>query len=174
LHNFTSNSFRMKDVISLKSAPTQGQRQHQNVLPDAVTAVDHYEETEDAVCWLANFKELAALFHWSEEECLRIARIRLKGSAQRWSRTNRQLNSWEDFEQQFITRFSGTPEMALARLESCFQQPGEPVMEFADRFLDLADRAGRQADTALLHQFIRHLQSQPEKGGHQTTSSQYL
>jgi len=45
----------------------------------------------------------------------------------------------------------------MVRLERCYQKTGESAKNFADRFLEEAERAGRRTDSALLHQFIRRL-----------------
>jgi len=131
-----------------------GQRQH--ILPSALAAVDHYDGRADAHCWLSSFKEIATIYDWSEADCLRIARIRFRGNAQRWAQP-RQFDSWNEFEKQFLDRFGETPETAMVRLERCYQKTGESAKNFADRFLEEAERAGRKSDTALLHQFIRRL-----------------
>jgi len=148
----------MRDVGNPQPTPSNGRRHHA-IQPAALATVDTYDGETDALSWLANLNELAVLFDWDEEDRLYIAKIRLQANAKRWSKT-KQFDDWTDFEQQLIKRFSGTPEMALAQLERCFQQPEESAKDFADRFLDLARRAGRQEDTALLHQFIRRLQYQ--------------
>jgi len=91
-----------------------------------------------------------------KQTVLRIARVRFRGIAQRWAQP-RQFQDWDDFERQFLERFGETPETAMVRLENCYQKQGESPKNFADRFLEEAERAGRRTDTALLHQFIRRL-----------------
>jgi hypothetical protein len=93
------------------------------------------------------------------EDRLRIARVRFRGNAQRWAQP-RIFDDWPDFERQFLDRFGETPEAATVRLERCYQKTGESPKNFADRFLEQAERAGRASDTALLHQFIRRLLSE--------------
>eukprot|EP00775_Hariotina_reticulata_P015071 gene15071-biopygen1020 len=126
------------------------------ILPAALAAVDQYDGRSDAHSWLSSFKELALIYEWNEADCLRIARVRFRGIAQRWAQP-RQFHDWDDFERQFLERFGETPETAMVRLENCYQKTGESPKNFADRFLEEAERAGRRTDTALLHQFIRRL-----------------
>eukprot|EP00775_Hariotina_reticulata_P003334 gene3334-biopygen5021 len=101
-------------------------------------------------------EELALIYEWNEADCLRIARVRFRGPAQRWAQP-RQFHDWDDFERQFLEQFGETPETAMVRLENCFQKTRESPKKFADRFLQEAERAGHRTDTALLHQFIRRL-----------------
>lgn len=130
-----------------------------NVLPSALSAVDKYDGHNDAYSWLASFRSLAALCEWEEDDCLKIASIRFIGAAQQWVQP-RQVEDWEDFEKQFLCRFGETAETALVRLERCYQKPTESPKNFADRFIEEAERAGRRNDKALMHQFIRHLRSE--------------
>lgn len=127
-----------------------------NIQPSVLTAVDRYEGRSDAYSWLSSFKELAALYGWNEDECLRIPKIRFKGAAQRWVQP-RHFDSWDDFERQFLGRFGETRETAIVRLEQCYQRQGESPKSFADRFIEEAERAGRMQDDALLQHFIRRL-----------------
>lgn len=126
------------------------------LLPAAMGSVNPYDGTGDAHSWIAVFREWASLYEWTEEDCLRIVKARCLGQAQRWV-SNKRFNSWADFEQQFFSRFGETRDTALARLERCYQLPGESPKNFADRFLEEAERADRATDGALLHQFIRRL-----------------
>lgn len=124
--------------------------------PQALNSVERYDGNSDAHAWLASFTEIASLYGWSDAVCLRIARIRMKGSAQNWA-MNRQFAHWTDFRQQFLRRFGETRESAIAQFESCFQQDDESPKLFADRFLQNAERAGRVEDDALLFQFTQRL-----------------
>lgn len=124
--------------------------------PQALNAVERYNGQGDAHAWLDSFNTLAELYYWSDEVCLRVAKIRLSGPAQRWG-SLRRFHDWDDFQEQFTRRFGETRESAVARLSRCFQKANESPKTFADRFLEDAERAGRVEDQALVFQFLRHL-----------------
>eukprot|EP00882_Tetradesmus_deserticola_P010833 GHRQ01011446.1.p1 GENE.GHRQ01011446.1~~GHRQ01011446.1.p1 ORF type:complete len:176 (-),score=13.78 GHRQ01011446.1:95-622(-) len=105
--------------------------------PQALNTADRFDGKGDAHSWVENFNDLASLYGWSEETTLKVARLRMKGSALRWARS-RQFDSWDDFSCQFLRRFGETKETAISRFESCHQLPDESPTEFADRFLRLA------------------------------------
>jgi hypothetical protein len=127
-----------------------------------LNAVERYNGQSDAHAWLDSFNTLADLYNWSEDVCLRVAKIRLTGPAQRWG-SLRTFHDWDDFQEQFTRRFGETRESAVARLSRCFQTPNESPKTFADRFLEDAERAGRTEDEALVYQFLRHLRPELRK-----------
>lgn len=129
------------------------------VHPQALNAVERYDGHTDAHAWIESFGELAALCEWSNDVCLRIAKIRLKGPAQRWAQ-RRQFNNWADFAEQFLKRFGETKQSAIIRLEQSYQRPNESIKNFADRYMEIAERAGRdiEGDDSLLYQFVQRLQ----------------
>jgi hypothetical protein len=124
--------------------------------PKALLVVERYDGQADALTWLDSVSSLASLYGWDDEVTLSVAKLRLKGPARRWLKRQR-FTSWNDFQSQFLGRFGETRESAVSRLGCCFQQPGESPQEFADRFLQAADRAGRVEDAALLYQFLCQL-----------------
>lgn len=125
--------------------------------PLAISTIDKFDGTQDPNAWLSNLHETATLYGWDDTTCLTIAKIRLRGAAQRWAQS-RQFNSWLDFQQQLDHRFGETQETAIARLESCVQRKFESPRAFADRFRQDADRSGRVEDAALVYTFIQRLQ----------------
>jgi hypothetical protein len=124
--------------------------------PQALNTAERFDGKGDAHSWVDHFADLASLYGWSEEITLKVARLRMKGSALRWAR-NRQFISWDDFSSQFLRRFGETKETAISRFESCYQLPDESPTEFADRFLQDAERAGRVEDDVLVYMFIKRL-----------------
>lgn len=130
---------------------------HGNVMTaSTLNAVERYTGGADAQAWLTSVEELGQLFGWNEATCLLVAKVRLSGAAQSWAQ-RRRFNNWQQFQEEFLSRFGETRESAIARLERCRQGPGESPRAFADRFLQDADRAGRVQDDALVYQFIQRL-----------------
>lgn len=125
--------------------------------PQAISTVQQFEGKTDPNAWLNHISEIADVYGWGPADCLKIAKIRLTHAAQRWAQA-RQFRSWQDFQQLLDQRFGETKETAIVRLERCYQNPGEAVKAFADRFLQDSDRAGRAEDGALVYQFIQRLQ----------------
>jgi len=125
--------------------------------PQAINTIERFDGNQDPTAWLNNVYEIATLYGWSEAICLRVAKIRLKGAAQRWAQS-RQFNSWVEFQQQLDHRFGETQEAAIIHLESCYQRRDESPRAFADRFRQDADRSGRVEDAALVYTFIQRLQ----------------
>jgi hypothetical protein len=128
------------------------------ITSSTLNAVERYTGAADAQAWLTSVEELGQLFGWSEATCLLVAKVRLSGAAQSWAQ-RRRFTSWQQFQEEFFSRFGETRESAIARLERCRQGPGETPRAFADRFLQDADRAGRVQDDALVYQFIQRLHS---------------
>ncbi|WIA38111.1 hypothetical protein OEZ86_001473 [Tetradesmus obliquus] len=124
--------------------------------PQALNTADKFDGKGDAHAWVENFLDLSSLYGWSEETLLKVARLKMKGPASRWAR-NRQFTDWDDFSSQFLRRFGETKETAICRFESCYQLQDESPTEFADRFLQDAERAGRVEDDALVYMFIKRL-----------------
>jgi len=83
--------------------------------PQALNAVERFDGLGDAHAWVNAFLQLASLYQWVDEVCLKVALIRLKGNAQRWAQ-NKQFASWQDFQNQFLSRFGETTETAISRL----------------------------------------------------------
>lgn len=125
--------------------------------PQALNVVERFDGSKDPNTWLLCLTELADLHQWSDDTRLRVARIKLTETAQRWART-RQFDGWDDFQRQLDSRFGETRETAAWHLEKCWQKAGEDTKAFADRFLQDAERAGRSEDDALVFSFIQRLQ----------------
>ena len=127
--------------------------------PQAINTIDKFDGSskQDPASWIANDYDIATMYNWSEAACLRAAKIRLQGDAQRWAQAN-QFTSWSDFSLKLTARFGETQETAIIRLESSYQRSGESPRAFADRFRHDADRAGRMEDAALVYSFIQRLQ----------------
>lgn len=127
--------------------------------PQAINTIDKFDgnRNQDPAAWINLVYDIATMYGWSEAACLRAARIRLQGDAQRWGQAH-QFNSWADFSQKLITRFGETQETAIIRLESSYQRDSESPRAFADRFRHDADKAGRVEDAALVYSFIQRLQ----------------
>ena len=118
-----------------------------------------YGSGDDAYDWLESIDELADMFDWSAEICLKAARFRLGGPAKQWigGVPRARIADWDAFKNAFLDRFGEKRDAMLARLSYCMQQDNEAVREYADRFRGLARRAGRSEDAALTHQFIKGL-----------------
>ena len=117
--------------------------------------------TEDAHVWINTIEELADASQWIPTLRLKVARLRLGGAARIWldgANPNR-VSNWEIFQKSFLDRFGEKRDAVLARLANCIQQRGEAVQEYADRFRNLARRAGRADDEALSHQFVKGLRN---------------
>jgi hypothetical protein len=125
--------------------------------PELLSVVAQFDGHGDAQSWLDSLTALATLYGWSGDITMRVAKVRMTGLAHRWMRRQR-FTDWADFQTQFAERFGETRASAAARLSCCFQQPDECPKEFADRFLQAADIAGRAEDGALVYQFLRQLQ----------------
>lgn len=125
--------------------------------PQALNTIDRYDGRSDPDAWISSLQEIADLYTWSDDTCLRIAKIRLQGTARSWAQP-RQFADWTDFQRQLDHRFGETKETAIARLEQCQQKPRETPKAFADRFLHAAERAGRSEDDALVFSFVQRLQ----------------
>ena len=118
-----------------------------------------YGSGDDAYDWLESIDELADMFDWSAEICLKAAPFRLGGPAKQWigGVPRARIADWDAFKNAFLDRFGEKRDAMLARLSYCVQQDNEAVREYADRFRGLARRAGRSEDAALTHQFIKGL-----------------
>ena len=125
--------------------------------PLAVNTVDKFDGAQDPNGWLTTIQEAATLYRWDPATCLNVAKLKLRGAAQRWAQS-RQFTSWVDFQHQLDHRFGETQETAIARLENCFQRRDESPRAFADRFRQDADRSGRVEDAALVYTCIQRLQ----------------
>lgn len=123
----------------------------------ALNAIAPYDGKKDPDAWLSSIQAIADLYGWTEELCLKIARVRLTGPAWNWAQA-RQFPSWAAFQQQLDSRYGETKESAIARLECCRQYATELVKDFADRYLYNAEKAGRAEDEALIYNFIQRLQ----------------
>jgi hypothetical protein len=142
--NAAANSSRSSNNSS--SSPT----------PEELLTVPRFDGTSDGQIWLNIFDDIASIFRWSEAACLTVAKVRLKGRAQRWAMSHT-FTDWQDFKLQFLKRFGEEQLTVIARLENCYQLPGESPKQFADRFLADADKAGRTEDAALVLQFLHKL-----------------
>ena len=118
-----------------------------------------YGSGDDAYAWLESIDELADMFDWSTDICLKAARFRLGGPAKQWigGVPRARIADWDAFKNAFLDKFGEKRDAMLARLSYCVQQDNEAVREYADRFRGLARRAGRSEDAALTHQFIKGL-----------------
>lgn len=130
-----------------------------NPTPDAeaLELFDVFDGNQDPVSWLSDFETIASFYNCTRDTCLRIAKIRLQGPARMWAK-GKSFANWAEFQRQLIQRFGDTKEAAVCRLEACWQYADEDIKSFADRFRELADRAGRQEDDALVYMFMQRLQ----------------
>lgn len=123
----------------------------------ALNAIATYDGRKDPDAWLNSIQAIAGLYNWTDDLCLKVARVRLTGPAWNWA-YSRQFSSWSAFEQQLQSHYGESKETAIARLECCRQHPYETVQEFADRYLHNADKAGRVEDAGLVYNFSQRLQ----------------
>jgi hypothetical protein len=122
----------------------------------ALNAIAPYDGRKDPDAWLNSIQAIADLYNWTDEQCLKIAKVRLTGPAWSWAQA-RQFTTWHAFQQQLESRYGETKESAIARLECCWQRSQESVTDFADRYLQNAEKAGRCEDEALVYSFIQRL-----------------
>lgn len=125
--------------------------------PHSINTVDKYDGREDPNLWLNILQQTADLYGWDEDSCLKVAKIKLRGDAQRWGQS-RHFNNWNEFRTLLDHRFGETAETAIARLECCRQDKHESPRAFADRFRLNAERSGRIEDAVLVYQFTQRLQ----------------
>ena len=121
-----------------------------------------YGHSAEADAWIRAIDELADAAGWGHKTSLKLARLRLRGAARLWleaAELSDSMDDWPKFKGAFRTRFGERTDTLLTRLAQCKQERGERVQEYADRFLQLAHRAGRRRDDALEHQFIRGLRT---------------
>jgi hypothetical protein len=109
----------------------------------------HGKEEEDAHAWLQQLKNMAELNGWDEATCVRVAKVRLAGTACTWVNA-REFAGFNDFCDMFLERFGPNVEVLLTRLQACKQLPGESVRTYVDRFRQLAHRAESSAESRLL------------------------
>ena len=121
-----------------------------------------YGHSAEADAWIRAIDELADAAGWGHKTSLKLARLRLRGAARLWLEAvelSDSIDDWPKFKGAFRERFGERTDTLLTRLAQCKQERGEPVQLYADRFLQLAHRAGRRRDDALEHQFIRGLRT---------------
>jgi len=116
---------------------------HRGIPPGyALNAIERYDGTQDPSVWLDSIQEVADLYDLSDSTSLKIARINLSGPARSWARC-RQFADWPNFQKQLQSRYGESKASAICRLERCWQHSNESVKDFADRYLQDAERAGR-------------------------------
>lgn len=155
VNNQDSRRSNMPPAVS--NDEIEAPRGHRNVPSyQAIYIIERHNGRTYAHAWLDSFNTLAELHGWADAVCLRVARVRMTGPAQRWIH-RRNVRDWDDFQERFTTHFGETRETAVARLSHCFQRPNESPKACADRFLEDAERAGRVEDEALVYQFLRQM-----------------
>ena len=111
-------------------------------LGHALNAIEQYDGSQDPTLWLDSIQEVADLYDLSDSTSLKMAKIKLSGPARSWARYH-QFANWSDFQRQLQSRYGESRASAISRLERCWQHPTESVKDFADRYLQHAERAGR-------------------------------
>ena len=124
--------------------------------PQALDAIDRYDGSQDPSMWLDSIQELADLYNWPADTCLKVGKLKLTGSAKSWARCH-QFADWDDFQQQLDSRYGETKAAAVSRLEHCWQRSNESVKDFADRYLQDAEKAGRAEDDTMVYNFTQRL-----------------
>lgn len=122
----------------------------------ALNAIEHYDGTRDPSMWLDSIQEVADLYEWSDNTCLKISKIKLSGPARSWARCH-QFAGWADFQRQLEARYGESKASAISRLERCWQRANESVKDFADRYMQDAEKAGRMEDETLVYNFTQRL-----------------
>lgn len=130
--------------------------------PSEINAVPKYHgdsnnDEYDARQWLDMLQEHAQMWGWTEEVCIKVARIRMAGPARHWISSLNRSTPWRELVEKFLARFGERTEVALSRLAACKQEAGENVDSYADRFRRDCNLAGRAEDAALRHQFTAGL-----------------
>jgi hypothetical protein len=118
--------------------------------------LETFDGSQDPSIWLDSIQDVADLYDLSDGISLKIAKIKLAGPARSWARC-RQFADWFDFQQQLDFRYGESRASAISRLERCWQHPTESVRDFADRYLQDAERAGRIEDETLVYNFTQRL-----------------
>jgi hypothetical protein len=124
--------------------------------PEELNCVPCYNGNNCPEFWLYRLEGCAELFGWDAASCLLVGQHKLTQQALQWSQ-RQSFPDWIGFKQQLLARFGDCKTTAALRLQNCWQQPGECALDFADRFLHAAMRAGRSEDAALLLCFSQRL-----------------
>lgn len=106
--------------------------------------------------WLDSIHEVADLYCLADNTSLKMAKIKLSGSARSWARYH-QFADWHDFQRQLQARYGESKASAICRLERCWQCSDETAKDFADRYLQDAEKAGRAEDDTLVYSFTQRL-----------------
>ena len=113
----------------------------------------------DASDWLAHLEEVALLSSWSAEQRLQVAKVKCEGGARVWM-GGRDFPDWNSFKFQFLQRFGETTMAITARYHACRQLPQETALEYQDRFLALAAKAGAGSDASQVARFFDGLREE--------------
>jgi hypothetical protein len=122
----------------------------------AINAIDRFDGSQDPSLWLDTIQEVANLYGLPAITRLKIARVKLAGSARIWARSQ-QFVDWSDFQRQLESRYGESKASVISRLECCLQHDDESVKDFADRYMQDAEKAGRKEDEALVYNFTQRL-----------------
>jgi hypothetical protein len=95
-----------------------------NFHPSSLTNISKFAglRSEDAYEWLGTIEDMGALCNWSDEATLRIAKVKLSGTAHQWSKgVGAGINTWDQFRTSFTDRFGEKYEVLLNKLHMIHQ-----------------------------------------------------
>ena len=104
-------------------------------------------KSEESYEWLNHIDDLGALFNWSDNQKLSVARVRLTGTAHQWVRgLPATVTTWDRFKASFLGRFGEKYETLLGKLHQIHQQEGETVKSYCDHFSTLIAQPGHSIE----------------------------
>jgi hypothetical protein len=100
------------------------------------------ESTDDVEEWLWKVGLIFDRFFDDQEELWEAIHYRLAGKAAQFFRVEGEnVEDFDDFKEMFLQRFQSENERVLeSKFQQCQQTPGEPVVDYAQRFKVLAMR----------------------------------
>ena len=123
-------------------------------LPAEINAVPEFSgdrtDKREPRQWLEILDQYATMWSWSEADRIRVARTRLIGPAYHWMSSVPNNITWQQFLDEFLSRFAEPQQAALTRLSNCDQDEYESVDSYADRFRRDMHLSGTQEDDAMM------------------------
>lgn len=103
-------------------------------------------KSEDPDGWIETIEEVGQLGDWSDDDKLRVARVKLTAEAKVWYRGEKDyISSWVAFKDAFLDRFTRDRNHYMAaELNTLRMGAGrcKTLAQYSDRFKDLLNRLG--------------------------------
>ena len=121
-------------------------------------------DTSEAIAWLIDFQEIAAINKWTEEDSINHVRQALTNAAKAWFRSIWYLskpNSWRDFEREFKSAFlrNDSSDSLRAKLRKLRQTKDMNPMTYYFQTMELCTMVDRKmSDRERIDQVIDNLQ----------------